>query len=263
MSGESEKQTRIRRIDPRLQRADWTLQPFRTVGESRLATAAAIREYPTASGPADYALCDGGAVRGFVEAKRLSVGTQEVLTQAKRYSLGIDQQPRYQGQYGVPFLYSSNGELIHFLDVRSPLNLSRELSGFHTPSALAELLSRDFDTELTRLATVPFNPVLRPYQIEADEAIDQALRERRRKMLLTMATGTGKTLVTVSEVYRLMKSGAARRVLFLVDRRALAAQAVRAFASFEAEPGLKFDKLYPVYSQRFQPADVEGVKLNK
>ena len=49
-----------------------------------------------------------------------------------------------------------------------------------------------------------------------------------------------------------MKSGVARRVLFLVDRRALAAQAVRAFASFEAEPGLKFDKLYELYSQRFQ-----------
>lgn len=76
-------------------------------------------------------------------------------------------------------------------------------------------------------------------------------------MLLPMATGTGKTLTSVSEIYRLMKSGVARRVLFLVDRRALAAQAVRAFASFEAEPGLKFDKLYPVYSQRFQRDDLE------
>ena len=67
-------------------------------------------------------------------------------------------------------------------------------------------------------------------------------------MLVTMATGTGKTLTMVNEIYRLMKSGVARRVLFLVDRRALAAQAVRAFASFEAEPGLKFDKIYEVYS---------------
>jgi type I restriction enzyme R subunit len=54
-----------------------------------------------------------------------------------------------------------------------------------------------------------------------------------------------------------MKSGVARRVLFLVDRRALAAQTVRAFASFEAEPGLKFDKIYPVYSQRFQQTDFD------
>ncbi len=71
-----------------------------------------------------------------------------------------------------------------------------------------------------------------------------------------MATGTGKTLMTVNEIYRLMKSGVARRVLFLVDRRALAAQTVRAFSSFEAEPGLKFDKIYPLYSQRFQQADL-------
>jgi type I restriction enzyme, R subunit len=51
-----------------------------------------------------------------------------------------------------------------------------------------------------------------------------------------------------------MKSGVARRVLFLVDLRALAAQTVRAFGSYEAEPGLKFDKVYAVYSQRFQQA---------
>ena len=76
-------------------------------------------------------------------------------------------------------------------------------------------------------------------------------------MLVAMATGTGKTLMTVNEIYRLMKSGVARRVLFLVDRRALAAQAVRAFASFEAEPGLKFDKIYEVYSQRFQQDDFD------
>jgi type I restriction enzyme, R subunit len=56
-------------------------------------------------------------------------------------------------------------------------------------------------------------------------------------------------------VFRLMESQAARRIMFLVDRRALAAQAVRAFASFEARPGQKFDQIYEVYSQRFQSAD--------
>src|SRR4029078_1419880 len=66
-----------------------------------------------------------------------------------------------------------------------------------------------------------------------------------------------KNLTRVRWVSRLMKSGCARRVLFLVDRRALAAQTVRAFASFEAEPGLKFDKIYPLYSQRFQQTDFD------
>ena len=75
-------------------------------------------------------------------------------------------------------------------------------------------------------------------------------------MLVAMATGTGKTFTMVNQTYRLMKAGVARRILFLVDRRALAAQAVNAFASFEAEPGLKFDKIYEVYSQRFRREDL-------
>lgn len=65
-------------------------------------------------------------------------------------------------------------------------------------------------------------------------------------MLVAMAAGTGKTFALVNEIYRLLKSKTAKRVLWLVDRRALAAQAVRAFAAFEAEPGMKFDKLYEV-----------------
>lgn len=70
-----------------------------------------------------------------------------------------------------------------------------------------------------------------------------------------MATGTGKTFTLVNEIYRLMKIGVVRRVLFLVDRRALAAQAVKAFTSFEAEAGYKFNQLYEVYHQRFHKED--------
>jgi type I restriction enzyme, R subunit len=117
------------------------------------------------------------------------------------------------------------------------------------------MLSRNFDAELAALGQIPVNQRLRPYQVEANQAIEKAIAEDKRKMLVTMATGTGKTLATVNQAYRLMKSGVARRVLFLVDRRALAAQTVREFASFEAEPGLKFDKVYPVYSQAFRRED--------
>ena len=75
-------------------------------------------------------------------------------------------------------------------------------------------------------------------------------------MLVAMATGTGKTFTLVNEIYRLLESKTAKRVLFLVDRRALAAQAARAFSAFEPEPGQKFDKLYEVYSQRFRAEDI-------
>jgi type I restriction enzyme R subunit len=252
----SERSTRTTRIDPKLKSAGWSVLPF-TGPDINQYRRAAVAEFETANGPADYALCDTNQVLGVVEAKKLSLGPQGVLVQAERYSRAIPREPKYQGEFGAPFLYSTNGEEIWFHDVRQALNRSRRISKFHTPEALHESLTRDFDTEMTRLATLPWNAVLRDYQVEADTAIEQAIRDRKRKLLVTMATGTGKTLTLVNEIYRLMKSGAARRVLFLVDRRALAAQAVRAFASFEAEPGLKFDKIYPVYSQRFQRDDLE------
>ena len=265
MTKESERITRKTRIDPRLKHAQWTsILPFDEHHALIPASPTAVEEWPTTNGPADYALCADGRILGVVEAKKLTVGPGGVLTQAERYSKGIDQQPKYQEQFGVPFLYSTNGEIIRFHDVRNPLNLSREIKEFHTPAALRELTERDLDAAMASLQGLPFHERMRPYQIEANQAIEQAIADRKRKMMVTMATGTGKTMTMVNETYRLMKSGVAKRVLFLVDRKALAAQAVRAFASFEAEPGQKFDKIYPVYSQRFQtdPEDDEKFDPN-
>ena len=243
---ERERDTRWRRIDPKLTASGWALADASEMKLDEVSAPTGLREFPSHDGPADYALCTDGRVLGVVEAKKLTIGPAGVLTQAERYSRGIQQQPRYQGEYGVPFLYSTNGEVIRFHDVRRELNRSRDLSGFHTPDALRELLDRNVDAELAQLAAISPNLTLRPYQVEANQAIEEAIAAGKRRMLVTMATGTGKTLMTVNEIYRLMKSGVARRVLFLVDRRALAAQTVRAFASYQAEPGLKFDKVYPV-----------------
>src|SRR5205085_7539429 len=136
----------------------------------------------------------------------------------------------------VPFLYSTNGEIIWFHDVRHPLNRARKVTRFHTPNALREMFSHDFQAASEWLRMTPNeHPRLRDYQIEANAAIEAAIAKRKRNILVAMATGTGKTFTMVNQIYRLMKSGMSRRVLFLVDRRALAAQAVRAFASFEPE----------------------------
>ena len=259
MSHESERATRRSRIDPKLEAAGWNVVPMGSLSHAT-GDRLAVQEFETANGPADYALFDSGRCLGVAEAKKLTLGPQGVLTQAERYARGIDRTPLYQGEFGVPFLYATNGEVLWFHDVRHPLNRSRVVSGFHTPTGLNEMLARDFEAEHAQLAALPMNDRVRPYQVEANEAIEQAIRDRKRKMLVAMATGTGKTLMTVNEVYRLMKSGIARRVLFLVDRRSLAAQTVRAFSSFEAEPGLKFDKLYELYSQRFQRGDFEDEK---
>jgi type I restriction enzyme R subunit len=259
VSFELERQTRIQRIDPKLKAAGWRVVPFlRGQPLTGYGNEVAVTEFDTAAGPADYALWDHNEALGVVEAKKVTLGPQAVLTQAERYSRGFTANPiDYGDGFRVPFLYSTNGEVIWFHDVRDPLNRSRRLSAFHTLGALREALDRDREAELTALAALSANPYLRPYQHEANEAIEGAIRDRKRKMLVTMATGTGKTVTLVNEVYRLMKSGVARRVLFLVDRRALAAQAVRAFTSFEAEPGLKFDKIYELYSQRFFRDDLD------
>jgi type I restriction enzyme R subunit len=254
----AEARTRAHRIDPRIKQAGWN--PILEYSASRALDrlqSTAIKELPTANGPADYALCDRGNVLGVVEAKKLTLGPQGVLPQAERYSRGIDQQPKYQGEFGVPFLYSTNGEVIHFHDVRDAQNRSREVKGFHTLPAFREMLARDRRQELANLSTIPLNDTLRPYQIDANQAIEGAIADGQRKMMVAMATGTGKTRTMVNETYRLMKAGVARRVLFLVDRKALANQTVKAFASFEAEPGLRFNKIYDVYSQRFQQDELD------
>lgn len=189
-------------------------------------------------------------------AGTLTVGPQNVLTQAERYACGL-RNPKFKfDAFGCPFLYSTNGEVIWFHDVRHPLNRSRRVAGFHTTNAFKEMLSRDFEASCEAVLKLPHDHErLRPYQREANAAVERAIADRKRNLLLAMATGTGKTFTVVNQIYRLMKAGVAKRVLFLVDRRALAAQAVRAFSAFDAEPGKKFDQIYEVYSSRFQTED--------
>src|SRR2546422_5055803 len=252
----SEWLTRKELIDPKLEAAGWRVVPFALNRPLKLYDRCAIEEYPTDNGPADYALCPSGQIVGVVEGKKLTLGPQNVLTQAERYSRGVANSAFDYHGYRVPFLYSTNGEVIWNHDIRHVLNRSRQIARFHTPEALHEILNRDVDEALRHLHALPNNNAkLRPYQREANDAIEKAISQRKRAMLVAMATGTGKTFTLVNEIYRLMKSGAAQRILFLVDRRALAAQAVRAFASFEADQGLKFDRIYEVYSQRFQKGD--------
>jgi len=254
----SEWLTRKRLIDPKLKAAGWSIIPFSPGLFLNSDKKSAIEEFETASGPADYALCVDGRILGVVEAKKLTLGPQGVLTQAERYSKGLASSPFDFRGYRIPFLYSSNGEIIWHHDIRHELNRSHVVAQFHTPAALVERIEKDMESCCGTLGGTPNDhPKLRPYQREANEAIEKAIAERKQQMLVAMATGTGKTFTMVNEVYRLMKSGVARRILFLVDRRALAAQAVLAFGSFEPEPGLKFPNIYEVYSQRFQREDFD------
>ena len=252
----SEARTRKLLIDKALLKAGWgPIVPFQS-GAKYLQGSA--EEYPTKNGPADYILFSKGTPMACVEGKKVSIGPQNVLQQAKRYARGFEGGPHSFGEYHLPFVYSTNGKTIWFQDLRNPLNLSREVSAFHTPQALMEMLGRNENAARDWLEKMEIDQrYLWPFQGEAIQEMERAILNRKRRMLIAMATGTGKTFTIFNLIYRLMKSGFAKRILFLVDRRALAAQAVTTAASFEAEPGLKFDQCYEVYSQRIRREDLD------
>ena len=245
-------------IDQMLTNSGWQIQNLNQL-DPLAYDGIAVREYPTDSGPADYALFVRGKLLGVMEAKKKSVGSQNVLEQAKRYARGIDPGVGRWGEYRVPFLYSTNAEQHYFLDVRFLQNISRAISRFHTPDALWEFYQRNENLTGQWLQHHPVAiPGLRPYQQQAVEDVEKAITNRKWKMLVAMATGTGKTFMAVSLVYRLLKSGQAKRILFLVDRKALAAQTTVAYAAFTTPAGLKFNQEYEVYSQRFRKDDLDS-----
>jgi type I restriction enzyme R subunit len=252
----NEQATRKLFIDKLLSASGWApIVPFQ---DKKVYDKASVEEYPTGSGPADYVLINNRRLLAAVEGKKVAVGPQNVLQQAQRYARTIDNPTFSFDGNKLPFIYSTNGKVIWFQDLRHPLNRSREVAAMHTPSALEDLLSKNEEVSSRWLAENPVdNSFLRPYQKEAIQKTEEAIINRKRNMLMAMATGTGKTFTTVNLIYRLMKSGHAKRILFLVDRKALAAQAVTALASFEPEPGLKFNNIYEVYSQRFRKEDFE------
>ncbi|MBM4167403.1 MAG: DEAD/DEAH box helicase [Ignavibacteria bacterium] len=196
-----------------------------------------------------------GKLLGIIEAKKVGVGPQNVLEQAKRYSRGVTNGVGNWNGFRVPFLFSTNGEVIHFIDIRDTKNTSRKISNFFTVDALEELFSINFLIEVPMVKEQHEIYRIRPYQRNAIREIEKAIANGKRSMLVAMATGTGKTFLTVAQIYRLLKSKTAKRVLFLVDRKALAAQAVREFTSFTTPTGNKFNQEYDVFSQRFQKED--------
>src|SRR5690348_11093313 len=113
---ESEWETRKQRIDPKLDACGWVLRSGNVVA---LRGPGRSEEHVTDHGPADYALWLDGQVVGVVEAKKLTVGPQDRLTQAERYARGLTATTFNFDGLRCPFVYSTNGEVIWFRDVRS------------------------------------------------------------------------------------------------------------------------------------------------
>src|SRR5438093_7268626 len=257
MSTEAEWLTRKSRIDNRLKQKGWQLVRFSPALDLKALDRTVVGELPTANGPADYALFVKGQLLGIIEAKKVTVNPQNVLEQAKRYASGVFDAVGEWNGLRVPFLYASNGTIIWHLDTRTNKLVSRQLSDFNTPEALEARFAHDASSAGSYLLDTPPEQIakLRPYQRECIVAVEKAILGNKHDMMVAMATGTGKTYLTVAQVYRLLESKLVRRILFLVDRKALAAQAVREFNAFNTPKGNKFTQEYEVYSQRFQKED--------
>src|SRR5438552_5569960 len=257
MQPEAEWLTRKSRIDKRLKQKGWQLARFTPALNLKALDGTAVEELPTANGPADYVLFVKGQLLGIIEAKKVMVNPQNVLEQAKRYAAGVFDAAGEWNGLRVPFLYASNGTIIWHLDTRTKKLVSRQLSDFNTPEALEARFAHDASAAGSYLRDTPPEQIakLRPYQRECIVAVEKSILGNKHDMMVAMATGTGKTYLTVAQVYRLLESKLVRRILFLVDRKALAAQAVREFNAFNTPKGNKFTQEYEVYSQRFQRED--------
>ncbi|MDN4524410.1 type I restriction-modification system endonuclease [Fictibacillus fluitans] len=225
----------------------------------------AIAEWKVEGGRADYALFIGLKLVGLIEAKAKHKTIPSALeSQTKVYAKNIKQIKdevitETSGDYKVPFLYATNGRRylkqlqeesgIWFWDSRKPLEYARPLEGWHSPEDLELLLSQadqDANKNLQEEDITKFG--LRPYQQRAVLSAEEVLIEgKKRRMLIAMATGTGKTRTAIALMYRLIKTKKCRRILFLVDRNSLGKQTQDALKDTKIE-GLSFTDIYDVKS---------------
>lgn len=255
-------------IDDQLRAAGWTVDSavLRHASGARPqpGKAMAIAEWPTASGPVDYALFVESRCVGVIEAKRTFKDVPGRLGQSKRYArdirLSADETPQDEpwksglDTFRVPFLFVTNGRPfvkqletksgIWFWDARTDAP-PRALPEWFSPRDLVERLEQQpieagaADRELGVTG-------LYPYQQQAILAVEKAVADGQQNLLIAMATGTGKTRLAIALMYELLRQKRFRRILFLVDRNALGRQTLDAMSTTDTSGFLKFDQVFPV-----------------
>lgn len=211
----NEALTRVLHIDPQLRAANWKLNDRTQV---RLEVPVDGYDAEPWNGVTDYCLYDAsGNVLAVVEAKRCARNAREADEQLRYYVTEIAKQQAF-----APFGFMANGHDIWFWEIG--LAHPRLVAGFFTPADLERL---NFLRQNRRpLETTPINNgiVDRPYQHEAIRRLAEAFAANRRRALLVMATGTGKTRVIMALIDVFLRAHQAQNVLFLADRDALVDQ---------------------------------------
>ena len=231
----NEAETRAEHIDPALKAAGWGV-----VEGSRVS-----REFPITKGrleglgrrgkslSADYVLTYRNHKLAVVEAKAWNEAVSEGVAQAKNYAQKL----------AIRFTYSTNGQGIYAVDMES--GKEGALASYPTPEELWALTFEKANAWRDRFATVPFEDKggshpSRYYQDIAVERVMDAVSNNTKRILLTLATGTGKTFIAFQIAWKLFHArwSLSReptrrpRILFLADRNILANQAYNAFSAF-------------------------------
>ncbi len=217
----SEAQTRQQYIDRQLAEADWGKDDFVIIEEYKLVSNSDEKvDCAKKKGFVDYVLLGKDKKPlAIVEAKRTSRDPLAGKRQAADYA------DQLRKRYDIdPFIFLANGNEIIFWDrVRYPLH---NVSGFFKREDLERMLhQRRYSTPLAQV-NLNHDIVGRPYQIESIRRVTEAIEAAKRRFLLVMATGTGKTRTVISLMDVLLRARRAQRILFLADRRELVRQAM-------------------------------------
>src|SRR2546425_1602031 len=211
----NEAQTRALQIDPQLRAADWKLKDRTQV---RLEVPVDGYDSEPWNGVTDYCLYDAsGNVLAVVEAKRCSRNAREADEQLRHYVTEIAKK-----QLFAPFGFMANGHDIWFWEVG--LANPRLVAGFFAPADLERLKFLRQNRRPVEATPINSSIVDRSYQHEAIRRLAEAFAANRRRALLVMATGTGKTRVAMALIDVFLRANQAQNVLFLADRDALVDQ---------------------------------------
>ena len=234
-------------IDRRLTQAGWVVQDMKQLNLFA-GLGIAVREFPTSTGPVDYALFVDAVPVGVVEAKKDNAGENITVVEGQSSRYAGSTFKWVKGDYRIRFAYEATSKLTRFTDYDDIKYRSRTVFNFHQPQELQRLMKLP-DTVRNRMKHFPdFDTTgFRKCQITAIGNLEQSFAANKPKALIQMATGAGKTFTAITAVYRLLKYANVNRVLFLVDTKGLGEQAEREFLAYRPnDDNRSFSEIYGV-----------------
>jgi type I restriction enzyme R subunit len=231
----NESETRAEHIDPALKEAGWGVVEGSRIHREYLIAPGRLEGYGLRAKPeiADYILMYRNHKLGVIEAKAWNKPLTEGAAQAKSYA----------GKMSIRFAYTTNGQGLYKIDMKT--SKESEIAAYPTPQELWDLTFTDQNDWRDRFAAVPFEDKSgtlgeRYFRDIAIERVLEAIAAEKPRILLTLATGTGKTMIAFQIAWKLFHSrwNLSReptrrpRILFLADRNILANQAYNAFSPF-------------------------------